>query len=168
MTSCYLFQSSFILQSFFICLLLHTGLKECVWHVQEFELFGHAVDKKRWSPNDLLMFWSYDPKWTVLAHSSGKLDYFVQGLVKRYIKHRWNICRYYEKVFCRKNFVFEQLVLKKGFGNCSSLIFAIFFICGRMTVVLFQGRISYFTTGPFWTQYFDAEYIFMCEYPLKF
>lgn len=93
---------------------------------------------------------------------------FIQGLVKRYIKHRWNICRYYEKVFCRKNFVFEQLVLKKGFGNCSSLIFAIFFICGRMTVVLFQGRISYFTTGPFWTQYFDAEYIFMCEYPLKF
>lgn len=54
------------------------GSAKCIWHVQEFELFGYATNKKKWVSYDLLVFWSHDTEWDVLACSSGKFNVFYK------------------------------------------------------------------------------------------
>lgn len=51
---------------------LNPGFTKCIGHVSDIKFIGDAVDKERRSSYDLFMFWSHDPKWDVLAHSSGK------------------------------------------------------------------------------------------------
>lgn len=47
------------------------GSTKFIWQVQKLKLVGDAVNKKGRPSYDLLMLWSYDPEWYLLACASG-------------------------------------------------------------------------------------------------
>lgn len=62
----------FVLEIRMLCKIDYvTGSTWCIWYVQKFEFIGHATYKKRWSSDDVLLFWSCDPKRHIPAYSTG-------------------------------------------------------------------------------------------------